>query len=315
MSSSDYLRALGALETAENQFLWEPCPQAFRGKDSELRSFENIAGVGISEGDECGLILAFFVVKKEELKSIAPESRIPEKYEGLSTKVIESGEFGALVERSRHRPAPSGVSLGVTRDSSQVGTLGFVAHRWNEFFVVSNNHVLACENEGIKGDAVLQPAQLDGGKNADQIGELDSWIDLSFDGRDSPVDVALARVDRSLVSGTICAESIQIDKPRRPRRRMRVRAHARTSGATLGEIAATDSTIRCRYRRGWVVLSRQIVVKGYGAPFSQLGDSGALVLEDETCRSIGMLCAGTPRFSLVTPISRVLEATGVTLLR
>ena len=38
--------------------------------------------------------------------------------------------------------------------------------------MLSNNHVLANENKGKRGDPILQPGNIDGGADMDKVGEL-----------------------------------------------------------------------------------------------------------------------------------------------
>src|SRR5713101_5810378 len=64
--------------------------------------------------------------------------------------------------RTRRRPLVVGCSIGHFRITA--GTLGcFVSTKSGEPRILSNNHVLANENSGKKGDAIIQPGQFDGG--------------------------------------------------------------------------------------------------------------------------------------------------------
>jgi hypothetical protein len=44
--------------------------------------------------------------------------------------------------------------------------------------VLSNNHVLADENRGKRGDRILQPGTFDSGRSRDRIGELGRFVRL-----------------------------------------------------------------------------------------------------------------------------------------
>jgi hypothetical protein len=53
--------------------------------------------------------------------------------------------------------------------------------------IASNNHVLANSNAGAIGDPILQPGSYDGGKNPDDvIGNLERYVEISFEGGEEP---------------------------------------------------------------------------------------------------------------------------------
>jgi len=59
-------------------------------------------------------------------------------------------------------------------------------------------------------------------------------------------------------------------------------------------------------------MAEQLVVESTGEePFSEPGDSGALVVEERTFQPVGVVCGGTRDYTVVTPISRVLKELGV----
>jgi hypothetical protein len=62
---------------------------------------------------------------------------------------------------------------------------------------------------------------------------------------------------------------------------------------------------------GVAILRDQVLVRGLESPFSDGGDSGALVYEERRRRPLGLLCAGSPKFSVVNKIERVLDGLGV----
>ena len=84
-----------------------------------------------------------------------------------------------MVDRTkRFRPAPGGISVG-HRDIT-AGTLGCWVKKNREFFLLSNNHVLANCNAGKKGDPILQPGAADGGAAVDELGKLYEFVPISF---------------------------------------------------------------------------------------------------------------------------------------
>ena len=98
--------------------------------------------------------------------------------------------------RSRNRPLQIGGSIGHFLITA--GTLGcFVADGNNpeQSLILSNNHVLADENNATNGDSILQQGSIDGGQNpGDQVGDLLRFVPLET-GQPNRVDCAVATVD------------------------------------------------------------------------------------------------------------------------
>jgi hypothetical protein len=274
--------------------------------------FENIVGVGIGERHMAGRTtgepaVTVYVVVKAPPEQVETAALVPNQYDGVPTDVVESGEFVAAGQRGRFRPATPGVSAAHFR--SGAGTLGFVARQDAAFCIVSNNHVFARENEGSHGDLILQPSRLDGGTpETDAIGELIAWTPLAFDGTPTYVDAAIAQTEESLVDEQVPALGGVLYEPLAAEQGFIVRKRGRTTGLTRGHIHDPEATLKVRYRTGSVLLSEQFLVKGLdGVPFSESGDSGSLVVEERTRQPVGLLCGGSVRFTIVTPIHRVLE--------
>jgi hypothetical protein len=308
-------RALAARERAEDELLVTVMAQSLAAESgTEGFGFENILGVGLSErvlsgrptGEEAVVV---YVVRKAPPGEVEPSALVPTEYEGVPTDVVESGEFVAETERGRHRPALSGLSLG--HSAGGIGTLGFIARREGELVVVSNNHVLARENEADPGDVILQPAATDGGTSADdEIARLEGFEPLDFYGPNT-IDGAFARTSRELVGQDIYGIGRWMADPLEPHRDMLARKCGRTTGITRGIVFDANASIKMRYQRGIVLLQDQALVRGVGTPFSDRGDSGSLVLEESSGRPFGLLCGGSPRFSVVNRVQRVLDKLGV----
>jgi hypothetical protein len=65
---------------------------------------------------------------------------------------------------------------------------------------------------------------------------------------------------------------------------------------------------------GTITFRDQIVIKGInGEAFSDTGDSGALVVERNTSRAVGLLFAGSSSHTLANHISDVFEMLNVSL--
>lgn len=280
---------------------------------------ENIVGVGIGERHTGGrptgeLSVTVYVVVKAPRDLLESGAAVPPDYEGVPTDVVESGEFVATTQRGRYRPATGGVSAA--HFDAGAGTLGFVARREGALCIVSNNHVFAREGQAAPGDAVVQPSRLDGGtRDNDTIGELAAWTPLHYDGTPSPVDAAVAETEPGFVEAGVQGLIDVVFEPLDAERGFVVRKCGRTSGLTRGHVYDPETTVKVRYQRGYVYLEDQFLVKGLdGVPFSDSGDSGSLVVEERSRRTVGLLCGGSPRFTIVTPLGRVLDALGLSLV-
>jgi hypothetical protein len=159
----------------------------------DLLTKPNVVGVGVgfkeAKGDTQGdLALVVLVNEKKPLAALDPEDIVPPEVEGVRTDVYEIGYLRALQSaRERHRPVvPGGVSIGHYKVTA--GTLGTIVkdRATGEQFLISNNHVFANNNDALVGDAILQPAAIDGGQNpADVVAKLERFIKLRF--TDDPI--------------------------------------------------------------------------------------------------------------------------------
>ena len=82
--------------------------------------------------------------------------------------------------KDRWRPASGGVSIGHINITA--GTLGCLATRDGELFILSNNHVLANSNAAQKGDPIIQAGRYDGGTLDGQIATLEDFEASRFGG-------------------------------------------------------------------------------------------------------------------------------------
>jgi hypothetical protein len=309
---------MAARQHAEEELLLAPMSQALSAEaGTEGFGYENIVGVGVAEREVGGSLagqeaVAVYVERKVARELVDDAALVPSEYDGIPTDIVESGELVPQTGRGRYRPAPAGVSLA--HHASTAGTLGFVAYRDGDLYVVSNNHVLAQENDADAEDSILQPGPADGGTEADEIARLAVWEPMDFNGGPNLVDAAMARTDADLVSREVYGMGALDWTPRSPSRGLVVRKRGRTSQLTQGVVQDVDATIKMPYSNGVAILTDQILVRGVNRTFSEGGDSGSLVFAEESRQPIGLLCGGSPRYSVVNRISPVLEALGLSLV-
>lgn len=305
-----------ARRAAEEDLLLAPVAQSLTAESGTKGfGFENIVGVGtlsplFQEHPRDEPVVAVYVARKAPLGSVDPVAVVPDAYEDVPTQVVETGEFVTMTERGRHRPAPSGVSVGHCQ--GETGSLGFIGRKGEGLMLVSNNHVLARSNEAALGDSIFQPGTADGGDGSDQIATLAEFVDLDFSGGRNSVDAAMAAVDADDVDGGVYGGSRLMPEPIEPAIGMTVRKCGRTTGVTHGIVYDDDATIKLRYSVGTALLGDQMLIRSVnGRPFSAPGDSGSLVVDERSDRPTGLLCGGSPRFTIANRVEMVLDKLGV----
>jgi len=196
----------------------------------------------------------------------------------------------------RHRPLRLGTSLGHYQVTA--GTLGAAVRRRADgaSLLLSNNHVLANENKAKLGDAILQPGAFDRGVRPDDVAAELSRVARLKKTRPNLVDAAVAapvrgiEVETRMIRGLgklagLGPEILEEDRE--------VAKLGRTTGLTRGRVTAFElDNVVVAYGLGMLRFDNQIEIEGTGAaPFSEGGDSGSLVVDEER-HAVGLLFAG-----------------------
>jgi hypothetical protein len=255
----------------------EPCV-AFENTSTELEEFNNV-----NDGEiECEL----------------PEGRA-------------ESEASPLALRNRIRPAMGGYSIAHYRVTA--GTIATCVRNqyWGSsgrnFYILSNNHVLANSNNARIGDPILQPGPYDGGRYPrDTIARLSRYIPIDFrpSGRNL-VDAAIAQVDFANCTREVYWIGYMKAFMRRAsiRPRMVVQKTGRTTEYTVGYIDAIHATVNVNYGSGRIArFIDQIIIKPGG--FSAGGDSGSLILDTDE-NALGLLFAGSSTHTIANYIEHV----------
>lgn len=170
---------------------------------------DNVVGIGIGHKITNGKLTAkrcvrIYVERKIAETAIPKDFVLPPKIKGTSTDVVETGRFRPLQaavprERRRLRPAKPGCSVGFQFTGDQArfvmaGTFGAVVQAAGIRFLLSNNHVVANENNLPVGSPIFQPGLLDqGNPNSDRIASLTRFIPLRS-GQPNAMDCAIAEI-------------------------------------------------------------------------------------------------------------------------
>ena len=312
----------------------------------------NVIGVGTgyktSAGRKTGeLCIVTLVTQKIPRAGLDADSLVPKSIDGIATDVIQVGYIKALAARTdRWRPALGGVSIG--HHLVTAGTLGSMVRdaASGERLILSNNHVLANDNQAESGDAILQPGKADGGQlNADTFATLLRFEPIRFNESPATCDLALGfakfgntiaswmgskhrvkafyidpqasnRVDAALARPIDEAELLDeileigaIYGSLPAELGMSVRKSGRTTGLTSGRIVVMDVTVDVDYGDASARFEDQIMT----TPMSQPGDSGSLLVAGEALKAVGLLFAGSDQATLFNPIEHVQAALGITL--
>ena len=303
------------------------------------------AGLGfkVSAGKKSStLSIICSVVQKIPPSKLSAQEMIPSQVGGLPTDVLQTGVIRAIQSHTaRYRPAPGGVSIG--HKDITAGTLGCLVKKGGQFFILSNNHVLANSNAAQIGDPILQPGVYDGGRFPDDhIANLEAFVPISFTGGPSGCSTAtgiadflnsIARVmgsDARLQAITTQAEDNLVDaaiaRPLNPNDvkdeilkigilqgtaagelGMAIKKSGRTTALTTGEIQQVNVTSTVQYGENQTAIFTDQLLAG---AMSQGGDSGSAVL-DSNNRLIGLLFAGSENTTIMNRIENVFSALGV----
>jgi hypothetical protein len=239
-----------------------------------------------------------------------------------------------------------GSSGGNAKDSSTSGTkitccggtLGSLLTRNGAQFILSNNHVLAISDAGTAGtggtgDAIIQPGLIDNpapntctATGTTTVANLTQFFNLET-GPTPKVDAAIAQV----VNGTVdpggnilylgATATNGIPDPGPPHAgsgvaatvNMAVAKSGRTTGLTCSSVLAINTSSTVQYQKGCGTgatfsVSYTNLVDVLGGNFSAEGDSGSLIVTQNTADPVALLFAGSDLDTVGNPISAVLNS-------
>lgn len=276
----------------------------------------NVLGIGVGLRSTAGsytgdLAVKVLVREKVSASRLDKNAEIPSEIGGMPTDVEAVGELTAQSYAARYpRPVPCGVSAGHVRITA--GTIGALVVADNKLCILSNNHVLANENNARVGDAIIQPGRVDGGIDPrDRIAALQKFVPISFSGVNL-VDAALGFTNSQLVKPDHVTYRLS-PTPIAPRVGVSVIKNGRTTQATQGTITTVGvNGVRVTYSAGVATFNNQIIIVGLGGrPFSAGGDSGSVIVTAGTKQPTALLFAGSQTHTIANPIQAVMAALGI----
>jgi len=228
--------------------------------------------------------------------------------------------------RSKHRPLLIGSSTGFLADAFiMAGTLGCFVRSGSSpaLYILSNNHVLADENRYPKGGSIVQPGALDGGSaTADRVAKLTRFVRLE-PGQANFVDCAIAKLNSTIQADVHKLKGLGTLAGQRDDLLVGDVVHkiGRTTGVRHGRVTAFElDGVAVEYDIGVISFDDQIEIEGAGTrSFSDAGDSGSLIVDDEM-QAVALLFAGGDHggsngkgLTYANPIGAVLKALKVKL--
>lgn len=235
-------------------------------------------------------------------------------------------------QNEQNLPIELGTSGGNADDKSGIyccgGTLGSLLIRNGNYYILSNNHVLARSDQATLGEPILQPGLID--TNCSTVGthtvaNLTSFVNLETAGTN--VDAAIALIVPGAVDltgnilslgSTATGSTPDAGAPHQGRGMAAfigesVAKSGRTSGLTCSAVSATNLSTSVTYQTQCnggtsfsVKYKNQVAVSGGG--FSAGGDSGSLIVDQLTADPVALLYAGSGTETVGNPVGDVLAA-------
>jgi hypothetical protein len=257
---------------------------------------------------------------------------IPRELDGIPVVVQVSGRVSAILPKTVRpqpgkspkptsrfdRPVPIGVSIG-NRGECSAGTLGARVVGHGKTYLLSNNHVLALENDALIGSDILQPGRYDtncSSSDADVIADLSDFQPINFNGGNNTVDVAIAEIRSGAVGTATIAKGYGEPNSTTVAASLNqaVQKCGRTTGCNKGTVTGVSVTFNIQYSSGVARFVNQVVISGKRGPFSRAGDSGSLIVTDNAAANpVALLFAGSSTITIGKPIGAALSAVGVTI--
>jgi hypothetical protein len=199
-------------------------------------------------------------------------------------------------------------------------------------YLLSNNHVLSRSDQALAGESIIQPGLIDSncGQGANNIvGTLTQFYNFET-GTAPKIDAAIAQVTPNTVdpSGNILylgaatdANNVPVPAPPTAGAGLpetgvlvsrAVAKSGRTTGLTCSTIFSVSTTTSVQYQKGCAsgptfneTFDNQVAVTGGG--FSAPGDSGSLIVTQDTAEAVALLFGGSDQETVGNPVGAVLS--------
>ncbi len=258
----------------------------------------------------------------------------------LQSDPTKTGTGRVQVFQSKNNQAAQNLPIALGTSGSNIddksgiyccgGTLGSLLIRNGSYYILSNNHVLARSDLAAPGEPISQPGLIDTNCSTSEthtVANLTSFVNLET--ANTNVDAAIALILPGAVDlggnilslGATATGSTPDSGP--PHQGMGIAAFigqsvaksGRTSGLTCGSVAVTNLStsvtypMPCNGSTSFTAnYTNQIAVSGGRASFSVQGDSGSLIVDEQTADPVALLYGGSDTDSVGNPVGDVLAA-------
>jgi hypothetical protein len=209
-----------------------------------------------------------------------------------------------------------GVSGGNVNDITHAfccsGTLGSLVTAGGNLYILSNNHILARQDQASPGEDISQPGLVDSScQPATIVANFTTAAHLGT----TNVDAAIAQLNDSLMDASGFIEGIGTISSTiaNPTVGLAVIKSGRTTGTTMGTIASTNTSVKVQYqlschsgKKYILTYTNQVLINS--SSFSAAGDSGSLIVtNDGNFNPVALLFAGSSSTTVANPIGEVLR--------
>ena len=223
-----------------------------------------------------------------------------------------------------------GVSGGNVNDATRSfccsGTLGsLVKDSSNVLYILSNNHVLARQDQAPLGEDISQPGLIDNGCRPPRtVADFTSAVHLG-----NNVDCAIAQLRAGTMNTSGAIQGLNGSNTgvqpstttTGPAVGMAVQKSGRTTGHTTGAIGSVNTSVNVQYQKNCgsgkkttIHYQNQVVINSN--IFSAGGDSGSLILTNTSCaHPVALLFAGSSSDTIGNPINEVMTRMSTALGR
>jgi hypothetical protein len=237
----------------------------------------------------------------------------------LTTAVVCSPLLGQAANPYQSLNNNYGVSGGNVNDITSAfccsGTLGSlvknVTSTGTTYYILSNNHVLARQDQAAIGEDISQPGLIDNSCRRPRIvADLTKAVRL---GNNVDCAIAALRPNTMVRTGYIQGIGIPSSTTVNPTVGMAVQKSGRTTGRTTGTIGSINTSVNVRYqircgqgKQYTLSYTHQVLINGSG--FSAGGDSGSLIVTNNSNKNpVALLFAGSSTTTIANPIKEVLS--------
>ncbi len=294
--------------------------------DQYLAQFAGVHGIYTGRKSVAGkktdtLAIVVVVGEKKPLSQLTNDEIIPKQIEGFPTDVIvgqvprkmpqsvsgsvaarNSETLGTRPKPQVRRPLVGGAQISsVIDESPEAGTLGCIVTDGTSYYALTNEHVV-----GPVGNEVYQP---DNGNSNFLFGTVmqsvaNATIDAAVVSFGAGEDFANYVLQVGSIQGTYNLQTTDVGN-------CIVQKSGNITGLTFGTVEAIDYTVV----DGQVTMTNQIKIEDIPglSPFSQPGDSGAVVMNDHY-QVVGLLWGGENNESYACAIASVLSQLNVQMV-